>query len=121
MSGDGFIPGRGDLLWILFGRSPESGDVFGHEQQGRRPAFCLSPYDYNEQRGMAVVCPVSSRIKGFERTEVRLPPGLLDRDSVVLVDQVRAIDWRVRKGQLIGACPFETVHEVLRKLRAITG
>ena len=53
-----YIPERADVVWLDF--SPQA----GHEQAGRRPALVLSPFSYN-QNGMALVCPITSKIKGY--------------------------------------------------------
>ncbi len=65
---DDYVPGRGDLIWLTF--RPQA----GREQSGRRPALVLSPVDYNGRSGLAVVCPVTSRAKGYP-FEVQVPEG----------------------------------------------
>lgn len=47
--------------------------------------------------------------------EVRIPSGLGVR-GVVLADQVKSLDWRLRRAELICALPSETVAEILTKL-----
>jgi len=61
-------PERGDLIWLSF--TPQS----GREQAGRRPALVLSPLTYNSKVGLALVCPITSRVKGYP-FEVALPEG----------------------------------------------
>src|ERR1041385_4080650 len=53
-----YIPERGDAVWITF--NPQA----GHEQAGRRPAIVLSPSSYNSKVGLAILCPVTSQVKG---------------------------------------------------------
>ena len=88
-----YIPDRGDLVWLEF--TPQSGS----EQAGRRPALVISPKSYNGKVGLALFCPVTSRVKGYP-FEVLLP-----EDSavvgVVLADQLKSLDWRARKARLI--------------------
>ena len=70
MSEPAFVcPERGHLVWLSL--DPQS----GHEQAGRRPALVLSPASYNGPVGLALVCPVTGRAKGYP-FEVPLPPGL---------------------------------------------
>ncbi len=54
-----YVPDRGDLVWLEF--TPQSGS----EQRGRRPALVLSPKAYNGKVGLALFCPVTSKIKGY--------------------------------------------------------
>lgn len=102
-----FVPDRGDLVWLTF--SPQA----GHEQAGRRPALVLSPASYNRKVGLLVACPVTGRSKGYP-FEVALPSGL-PVAGVVLADQLRSLDWRVREAELICRAPDEVVAEALAK------
>ena len=54
----GYVPVQGDLIWFDF--DPQA----GHEQGGRRPAVFLSSKSYNQLIGLALVCPVTGRVKG---------------------------------------------------------
>jgi len=107
----GYVPERGDAVWLDL--DPQS----GHEQKGRRPALVLSPASYNGKVGLAILCPVTSRTKGYP-FEVALPDdsGL---EGVVLADQVKSLDWRARKAELIGRLPDAVTDEVLGKLGAL--
>jgi mRNA interferase MazF len=82
----------------------------GHEQSGRRPVLVLSPAAYNGRTGLAVVCPVTSRIKGYP-FEV-LIPDTAPVHGVVLADQLRSIDWRARRAERISALPMPLVATV---------
>lgn len=106
-----FIPRRGDVVWITF--NPQA----GHEQAGRRPALVLSPSAYNEKVGLAILCPVTSQIKGYP-FEVVIPEGLAV-DGVILSDQVKSLDWRARQAELACKLPAGTVAEVLQKLSTL--
>jgi mRNA interferase MazF len=106
-----YVPARGDAVWISF--NPQA----GHEQAGRRPAVVLSPRAYNIRVGLALLCPITSRVKGYP-FEVSLP-GEIDLDGVILADQVKSLDWRARNAELIGPLPAATVTEVLQKLGAL--
>ncbi len=54
-----YIPDRGDVVWLSF--NPQA----GHEQAGRRPALVLSPKEYNGKVGRSILCPLTSRTKGY--------------------------------------------------------
>jgi len=103
-----YVPQRGDLVWLSF--TPQA----GHEQAGRRPALVLSPAAYNGKVGLALVCPVTSQVKGYP-FEVGIPAGL-PVNGVVLSDQVKSLDWRVRRAEFASRLPESEVREVLAKL-----
>lgn len=106
-----YVPSRGDVVWVSL--SPQA----GHEQAGRRPALVVSPAAYNGKVGLAVLCPITSRVKGYP-FEVRLPPGL-DVSGAVLSDQVKSLDWRARRARFICRLPAPATLEVLEKLGAL--
>jgi mRNA interferase MazF len=106
-----FIPNRGDVVWLSF--TPQ----VGHEQAGERPALVLSPEIYNRKSGLAVFCPITSRVKGYP-FEVAIPSGFKLR-GVVLSDQVKSLDWRARRARLHCRLPEPVVREVLGKLRTL--
>ncbi len=89
-----YVPERGDLVWLHF--DPQS----GHEQSGRRPALVISPKGYNRKVGLALFCPITSRVKGYP-FEVELPEGMKVAGAI-LADQVKSLDWRARKADRMG-------------------
>lgn len=105
------FPDRGDIVWIDM--DPQA----GHEQRGRRPALVLSPGAYNRKVGLAILCPLTTQIKGFP-FEVVLPAGL-KAQGAVLADQVKGLDWRVRKAELLCRLPPAITREVLGKLNSL--
>lgn len=107
----GYVPDRGDIVWIAF--DPQA----GHEQRGRRPALVLSPAAYNGRVGLALLCPVTSQAKGYP-FEVALPAGL-PLGGVVLADQVKSLDWRVRSATHACKLPEPVVKQVLRRLHTL--
>ena len=111
MSRKGYIPERGDAVWISL--DPQA----GHEQAGRRPALVLSPSAYNRRVGLALFCPITSQVKGYP-FEVAIPSGFPIR-GVVGADQVKSLDWRARKATRIAAFPVEVVSQVLERLNAL--
>lgn len=98
-------PERGDLVYVCF--NPQA----GHEQAGTRPAIVLSPKDFNQSTGLAVVCPVTRQKKGYP-FEIDLPTGLVF-DGVILADQVKSLDWRARRFRIQGQAPAEVVSDCL--------
>ena len=103
-----YVPERGEVVWITL--NPQA----GHEQSGRRPAAVLSPAEYNGKVGLAIVCPVTSQIKGYP-FEV-LIPAALPVGGAILADQVKSLDWRARNAERACALPAKVVAELLQKL-----
>ncbi len=103
-----YVPERSDVVWISF--NPQA----GHEQAGRRPAVVLSPQAYNQKVGLAIFCPITNQVKGYPY-EVKLP-SKVNVTGVILSDQVKSLDWRIRKVEFIGSLPEEVIGEVLAKL-----
>jgi mRNA interferase MazF len=108
----GWSPEQGDIVYLDF--DPQS----GHEQAGRRPALVLSPRAYNDAAGLALCCPLTTRVKGWP-FEVDSATELAGAKGVVLVDQVKALDWRARNGELAARAPRKVVQEVLAKLKVL--
>jgi mRNA interferase MazF len=102
------IPDRGSLVWVLL--SPQASG----EQAGRRPGIVLTTADYHRHSRLAVVCPITSRERGWPM-EVKLPPGLAVA-GVVLVDHLRSIDREARKLKIIGAVPASVLDEIDARL-----
>ena len=103
-----YVPRRGDVVWLTF--SPQA----GHEQAGRRPAVVLSPIEYHAKVGLAILCPITSQIKGYP-FEVVIPDAL-PVNGAILTDQVKGLDWRARAAEFICALPSTTVSEILQKI-----
>ena len=103
-----YSPERGDVVWLSF--NPQA----GHEQAGRRPALVLSPKEYNNKVGLSLLCPITSQVKGYP-FEVAIPDDC-EVQGVVLSDQVKSLDWRVRDAEFFCRLPDEVISEVLGKL-----
>jgi mRNA interferase MazF len=108
-----YVPERGDVVWLNF--DPRT----GHEQAGRRLAVVLSPAAYNGKVGLALLCPITSQVKGYS-FEVPIPNGL-SVSGVILADQVKSLDWRARNAERFDALPNTTMTMVLKKLRTLLG
>lgn len=108
-----YVPDRGDVVWLHFDPSK------GHERAGRRPALVVSPKAYNRKVGLALFCPITTRVKGYP-FEVRLPDGL-PASGVILSDQVKSLDWRARSARRICAAPDDVVTDVLAKILTLVG
>jgi len=102
-------PDRDDLVWLDF--DPQA----GHEQGRRRPALVLTPRDYNKRTGLMIVCPVTSKRKGYP-FEVPIDSG--DLKGVALADQIKSMDWVARDARPIGrhAAAADTVARIAAAL-----
>ena len=106
-----WTPERGDVVWITMVPS------VGHEQSGRRPALVVSPGSYNRKVGLAILCPITSQVKGYP-FEVAVPGGL-PVQGVVLSDQAKSLDWRARQAELACSIPPESTAAVLQRIERL--
>ena len=106
-----YVPERGDVVWITF--NPQ----VGHEQAGRRPAVVLSPKAYNGKVGLALLCPITSQVKGYP-FEVAIPDDL-PVSGVILSDQVKSLDWRARNAEKACVLPEDVMVKVLQRVKAL--
>ena len=106
-----YIPERGDAIWLDF--DPQA----GREQAGRRPALVLSRSSYNRKSGLALICPITSQVKGYP-FESNVPNGL-PIQGVVLTDQIRCLDWQRRCAKYITKVPDDLLQDVTGKLAAL--
>ena len=107
----GYVPDACDIVWLQF--DPQA----KREQAGHRPVVVLSPASYNRRAGMIVCCPTTTRIKGYP-FEVALAGAT---SSVVLADQVRSQDWRVRNATRKEQVSPAELAQVRAKLKALIG
>lgn len=106
-----YIPARGDVIWLSF--NPQS----GHEQSGHRPAIVITPREYNEKVGLALCCPITSKIKDYP-FEVRINiQGKIE--GVILSDQVKSLDWQERQARYIAAAPKDALDETIEKMNLL--
>lgn len=106
-----YFPDRGDVVWLQF--NPQA----GHEQAGKRPALVLSPKEYNQKTGLALFCPITSKVKGYPY-EVKLPEGL-PVEGVILADRIKNLDWISRSAQFACKTPVEIMQEVILKIETL--
>ena len=104
-------PERGDVVWLQF--NPQAGS----EQAGHRPALVISPRAYNRRVGLALMCPITSQIKGYP-FEVELPQGMKTQGAI-LCDQIKSLDWRVRNAKRIELVPASVMQEVTARILAL--
>lgn len=107
-----FIPDQGDIIWLTL--DPR----VGHEQSGHRPALVLSPRLLTERTGLALICPITSKIKGLpyevvlKKTKIR---------GAVLPIHLRSVDVSARKASLIEKISETQLETVLRRIETLLG
>jgi mRNA interferase MazF len=105
-----YVPAKGDLITVTF--DPQS----GHEQKGRRPALVISNDLFNQRTGLSVVCPITHTKRNLP-FHVALPPEC-EVTGFVMVEQVKAIDFRARRTTFLNKVPTAVLSEVLSLLDA---
>jgi len=101
-----YIPDRGDIIWLEF--DPQK----GHEQKGRRPGIVLSKKEYNQKSNLAIICPITSKIKDYP-FEIKINSII---QGVILSDQIRSIDWKSRNAAFIEKISEEILKEILENI-----
>lgn len=106
-----YVPEAGDIVWLHF--DPQA----GHEQAGHRPALVISPSAYNRATELMVCCPLTTQIKGYP-FEVEISG---DRPGAALADQIKSLDWVIRKARHKGKVSAAELSEVRAKSIALIG
>lgn len=105
MTVSAYAPDSGDLIWTDFDPTR------GREQAGRRPALVVSASAFSKNTGLAVVCPITSRIRPFP-TSVVLPAGF--RSPARSWSAIRSIDMQVRPVRYAGAAVPADIAQLVR-------
>lgn len=105
-----YIPAPGDLVWLDF--NPQAGS----EQAGHRPAMVLSKREYNRKTGLAIFCPITSKVKGYP-FEVQIVGKRIE--GVVLSDLIKSMDWKARNVKFIEKADDIILQDVLARLSVI--
>ncbi|MEO8459664.1 MAG: endoribonuclease MazF [Dokdonella sp.] len=106
-----YVPDAGDIVWLQF--NPQA----GHEHAGHRPALVLSPSTYNGKTNLMLCCPMTTRSKGYP-FEVKIAGK---HAGVALADQVKSLDWVVRRAVRKGNASPSELSEVRAKAIALIG
>ena len=100
-----YFPRKGELITLSF--EPQS----GHEQRGRRPALVISHDLFNKHTGLCIVCPITNTRHAYP-FHVPVPDGDVVT-GVVMVEQVKSIDFRARRAKRLGKATAAVLDEVL--------
>jgi mRNA interferase MazF len=77
----------------------------------------LTSQEFNQRTGLAIVCPMTSKIKGTLFEVKASGKG----DGAVLVHQIRTIDWAGRGAKYKTKISPGVLNEVLARLTTILG
>jgi mRNA interferase MazF len=105
-----YIPDAGEVVWLEF--DPQA----GYEQAGHRPALVISPASYNGKTSLMVCCPMSTKIKGHPFEVITEVDGV---DCAVLSDQVKSLDWKVRRAKKKTVVSPDVMLHVRAKMKAL--
>lgn len=105
-----YVPDSGHIVWIDFD------PVLGHEQGKHRPALVISPKSYNQKSSLALMCPVTSKIKNYPFV-VPVSSGAVK--GAVLTDQIKSFDWQARPVKFVGIVDKKTLTKVRSNLIAL--
>lgn len=107
--GRSYIPEAGDIVWLEF--DPQG----GRGQAGHRPAVVLTPGMYNKKTNL-ICCPLTTQIKGCPFEVLVEVDGV---ESVILSDQVKSLDWKIRKVKYKNRVGSEVLAEVRAKAKPL--
>ncbi|MFO7691392.1 MAG: endoribonuclease MazF [Cryobacterium sp.] len=110
MARRGYVPDASDVVWLEF--DPQA----GHEQAGHRPALVISPASYNRKTGLMVCCPITTRIKGHPFEVLTTLDGV---ECAVLSDQIKSLDWKVRRARKKAGVSADVMIHVRAKVKAL--
>ena len=108
-----YAPDRGDI--VLLELSPQA----GHEMAGPHRCLVLSEARFSVATGYAVVCPITTKIKGSP-FEVQLPRGL-KAVGCVIASEIRTVDYMARNARFLEKAPGDTIEAVLAIACAVIG
>lgn len=97
-----YIPDRGHIITLDY--DPALGEEVGK----RRPSLVLSSRVYNENSGLLLCSPISTRQLG-RKIEVPITHKNLDKQCVVVSSIVDTMDWKARNATFIGKATSEVL------------
>ena len=106
------LPDLGDIIWLTL--DPR----VGHEQSGHRPALVVSPKLLTERTGLALICPITSKVKGLPYEAVLKNTKT---KGAVLPIHLRSVDVLVRKAKFIEKISATQLEVVLHGIETLLG
>jgi mRNA interferase MazF len=111
---------RGDIVLVELPQANTS----GHEQEGPRPALVVHDDGTSDQLSVVMIVPMTSnlRLQSFSHSILIQPSQQngLDKPSVLLVFQLRAIDKR-RIKKTLGTIESSIMEQVSTEMKKLLG
>lgn len=104
-----YKPNQGDIVMMNF--TPQA----GHEQGGRRPALVISNASFHRYTRMAIVCPITTKIKDYPM-HVKLDERTKTTGEI-LCEHVKSLDLEARGASYVETLPVDLQEEVLERVR----
>jgi mRNA interferase MazF len=97
---------QGDIIWLDF--DPQA----GNEIKKRRPALVISNNAFNDfMKTAAMICPITGTDRNLP-IQIRLDEQT-KTTGVVMCDQAKILDMKMRKAEFIERAPHEIVLEAV--------
>ena len=84
-----YIPSQGDICFVSLDPSK------GYEKKGYRPVIVISSHFFSKMTNMAIVCPITTKIKEFPTHYVL--QNTKEVFGSVDAEHIRSMDFRERK------------------------
>ena len=105
-----YIPNQRDIIYVNF--NPQS----GHEQKRIRPVIVLSNKGFNSFTKLALVCPITFNSKEFPlHVKLKNTKKII---GVVMVEQIKTIDFMARDAKFVERLDEETYNEIIEILKS---
>ena len=107
----GYTPALGDVVHLNWAPSE------GREMKGPHYALVLSADLYNVGTGLAVVCPVTSKVGKLSDFELPVRAGRVN--GAAILSELRSLDYQARSTQFEGKLSGTDIAEANRRVRMI--
>ena len=107
----GYTPALGDVVHLNWAPSE------GREMKGPHYALVLSADLYNVGTGLAVVCPVTSKVGKLSDFELPVRAGRVN--GAAILSELRSLDYQARSIQFEGKLSGTDIAEANRRIRMI--
>ena len=110
MSKGPYFPDQGDIVWLNL--DPR----VGHEQSGRRPVIVLSASLLTKHTGLAIVCPITSKIKGLP---FEIIIDTKKTKGAILPIHIRSIDMSACQAEFIEKAPATVRRQTVLSVKVL--